>query len=54
MRSRVTALDLDPRGGRWVIAIERTYHAGQTAVETADIVFPGDRYRLVYEMPVDP
>lgn len=22
--------------------------------ETADIVFPGDRYRLVYEMPVDP
>lgn len=48
------ALALDRRGGRWVIAIERTYYAGQTAVETADIVFPGDRYRLVYEIPVDP
>lgn len=48
------ALDLDRRGGRWVIAVERTYYAGQTAVETADIVFPGDRYRLVYEVPVDP
>ncbi|MFD6756948.1 GntR family transcriptional regulator [Micromonospora gifhornensis] len=50
----ITALALDPRGGRWVIAIERTYYAGPTAVETADIVFPGDRYRLVYEMPIDP
>lgn len=48
------ALGLDRRGGRWVIAVERTYHAGQIAVETADIVFPGDRYRLVYEVPIDP
>ncbi|BCL17236.1 GntR family transcriptional regulator [Micromonospora sagamiensis] len=48
------ALELDRRGGRWVIAIERTYYAGQTAVEFADIVFPGDRYRLIYEVPVDP
>ncbi|MEU6021782.1 GntR family transcriptional regulator [Micromonospora sp. NPDC047134] len=54
MPEEITALDLDPRGGRWVIAIERTYYAGPAAVETADIVFPGDRYRLVYEMPVDP
>ncbi|MFI6228495.1 GntR family transcriptional regulator [Micromonospora echinospora] len=50
----VDALALDRRGGRWVIAVERTYYAGRTAVETADIVFPGDRYRLVYEVPVDP
>jgi DNA-binding GntR family transcriptional regulator len=52
--AEITALELDPRGGRWVIAIERTYYAGPTAVETADIVFPGDRYRLVYEIPIDP
>ncbi|WP_239096141.1 UTRA domain-containing protein [Micromonospora lutea] len=54
MPVEVAALDLDPRGGRWVIAIQRTYYAGQTAVETADIVFPADRYRLVYEVPIDP
>lgn len=54
MPEEITALDLDPRDGRWVIAIERTYYAGPAAVETADIVFPGDRYRLVYEMPIEP
>ncbi|WP_189048276.1 GntR family transcriptional regulator [Micromonospora sonchi] len=54
MPEEITALALDPRSGRWVISIERTYYAGPTAVETADIVFPGDRYRLVYEMPIDP
>ncbi|MEU4568925.1 GntR family transcriptional regulator [Micromonospora sp. NPDC023956] len=54
MPEEADALALDRRGGRWVIAIERTYYAGRTAVETADIVFPGDRYRLVYEMPIDP
>lgn len=48
------ALNLDPRGGLWVLTIERTYYAGGRAVETADIVFPGDRYRLIYEMPIDP
>lgn len=46
-------LKLDPRGGLWVLAVERTYFAGEQAVETADIVFPGDRYRLVYELPID-
>lgn len=50
----IAALDLDPRGGLWVLAIERTYYADDTAVETADIVFPANRYRLVYEMPLDP
>ncbi|MBO4165476.1 GntR family transcriptional regulator [Micromonospora antibiotica] len=54
MPEEAAALELDRRGGRWVIEVERTYFAGQTAVETADIVFPGDRYRLVYELPVDP
>ncbi|WP_320066849.1 GntR family transcriptional regulator [Micromonospora sp. RTGN7] len=54
MPEEADALELDRRGGRWVIAVERTYYAGQTPVEAADIVFPGDRYRLVYEMPVDP
>jgi GntR family transcriptional regulator len=50
----IDALDLDPRGGLWVLAIERTYYSGDTAVETADIVFPGDRYRLIYEIGIDP
>lgn len=50
----ITDLGLDLRGGLWVLAIERTYFAGDTAVETADIVFPGDRYRLVYEVDIDP
>ncbi|MEV4846822.1 UTRA domain-containing protein [Micromonospora matsumotoense] len=54
MPEEADALELDQRGVRWVIEVERTYFAGQTAVETADIVFPGDRYRLVYELPVDP
>ncbi|MBW4704943.1 GntR family transcriptional regulator [Micromonospora sp. RL09-050-HVF-A] len=54
MPEEAAALELDRRGGRWVIEVERTYFAGRTAVETADIVFPGDRYRLVYELPVDP
>ncbi|SCG14840.1 GntR family transcriptional regulator [Micromonospora echinofusca] len=54
MPDEVEALELDRRGGMWVISVERTYYAGQAAVETADIVFPGGRYRLVYEMPIDP
>lgn len=50
----IQALELDTRGGLWVLAIERTYYAGETAVETADIVFPGDRYGLHYEIELDP
>jgi GntR family transcriptional regulator len=49
----VEALRLDPRGPLRVLAVERTYYAGNTAVETADIAFPADRYRLVYDMPID-
>ncbi|MBQ1075839.1 GntR family transcriptional regulator [Micromonospora sp. C31] len=54
MPEEADALELDRRGGMWVISVERNYYAGQNAVETADIVVPGGRYRLVYEMPLDP
>lgn len=50
----VEALGMDPRGSLGVLSIERTYYAGDTAVETADIVFPGSRYRLVYRVDLDP
>ncbi len=36
----------------YVIAIERTYFAGEKPVETCDIIFPGDRYELTYRIPV--
>ena len=42
-----------PRGGAYVLVVERTYHVAGSPVETADIVFPGDRYELVYRVPVD-
>ena len=48
----VDALGL-PLRGAYVLVIERTYYAGERAVETADIVFPGDRYELVYRFPVE-
>lgn len=47
------ALGLNPRGGMYVLAIERTYYTEDQAVETADIVFPSDRYELEYEIPID-
>lgn len=40
-------------GEAHVITIARTYYAAGVPVETADIVFPGDRYELVYRVPVD-
>lgn len=39
--------------GAPVLAIARTYYASGTPVETADIVIGGDRYELVYRVPVD-
>lgn len=39
--------------GLVVLVIERTHWAGRRAVETADIVVPGDRHRLVYELPTE-
>jgi DNA-binding GntR family transcriptional regulator len=47
-------LQMDPRGSLSVLAIERTYYAGETPVETCDIVFPARRYRVVYEVQLDP
>jgi GntR family transcriptional regulator len=44
------ALGIGP--GVPVMVIERTYLAGELPVETADIVVPGDRYRLHYGIPV--
>lgn len=35
-----------------VIVIERTYLAGETPIETADIVAPADRYELQYGIPL--
>ena len=40
------------RPGGTVLTITRTYHTGERAVETADIVIPVERYALVYEIPV--
>jgi len=48
----IDALGL-PMRGAYVLVIERTYHADQRPVETADIVFPGDRYELVYRFPIE-
>jgi GntR family transcriptional regulator len=42
-----------PARGAYVLVIERTYYVSGKPAETADIVFPGDRYELVYRVPVD-
>jgi len=47
----VETLRLPPRGAT-ILAVARTYFADDRAVETADIVFPSDRYELVYRLPV--
>lgn len=46
------ALNVPP--GTPVLAIERTYYAGETAVETADVIVSADRYTLVYHVPIPP
>lgn len=43
---------LDVRTGTPVMAIQRTYYAGEDAVETADIVVAADRYVLSYRIPL--
>ncbi|MGW0983407.1 GntR family transcriptional regulator [Streptomyces xiamenensis] len=50
-RDEAAALDLAP--GAPVAAIERTYYADRLALETADLVVPGERFRLAYEIPAD-
>lgn len=42
-----------PMRGAYVLVIARTYYTAGTPVETADIVIPGDRYELVYRVPVE-
>jgi DNA-binding GntR family transcriptional regulator len=42
-----------PTRGSFVLVVERTYLAGDLPVETADIIFPSDRYELVYRTPLD-
>ncbi|MFF5563466.1 GntR family transcriptional regulator [Streptomyces sp. NPDC012623] len=51
-REEADALDLTP--GAPVAAIERTYYAGDRPLETADLVVPGERFRLAYEIPAEP
>ncbi len=50
--AEVVALGLPTRGAH-VMAVYRTYFAAGVPMETADIVFPGDRYELVYRLPID-
>ncbi len=50
--AEIEALDFHPRGGH-VLVVQRTYYASERPVETADIVFPGDRYELTYRYPID-
>jgi GntR family transcriptional regulator len=43
---------LDLPVGVHVLHVERTHWAGDRPVETSDIIIPGDRFRMVYSMPV--
>jgi DNA-binding GntR family transcriptional regulator len=42
-----------PARAALVFVIERTYYAKGVPLETADIVIPGDRYELVYRLPIN-
>lgn len=50
--AEIESLRLTPRGA-YVIVVQRTYVSTGRPVETANIVFPGDRYELVYRIPMD-
>nr|WP_275942279.1 UTRA domain-containing protein [Streptomyces spiramenti] len=50
--AETTALDL--ADGAVVAAIERTYFSEDRPLETADLVVPGERFRLAYEIPAPP
>ncbi|MFI6812154.1 GntR family transcriptional regulator [Nonomuraea sp. NPDC050328] len=43
---------LDLPAGVHVLHVERTHWAGERPVETSDIVIPGDRFQVVYSLPV--
>lgn len=47
------AITFGLRPGTPVFTVVRTMHAAGKAVETCDIVMPGDRYELAYRVPVD-
>jgi DNA-binding GntR family transcriptional regulator len=49
---REEADQLQAQPGRSAIVIERTHFAGEQAVETAEIVIPGDRYQVSYQLPI--
>jgi DNA-binding GntR family transcriptional regulator len=51
-RDEVKRLEL-PARGTYVLVIERTHLVGDKPVETCDIIFPGDRYELTYDIPVE-
>ncbi|MFC5959536.1 GntR family transcriptional regulator [Streptomyces pratens] len=53
LATREEAAALDLGRGAVVAAIERTYYAGERPLETADLVVPGDRFRLAYEIPAE-
>jgi DNA-binding GntR family transcriptional regulator len=46
------AEQLQTQTGLCLIVIERTYHADDRPVETADIVIPSDRYQVSYQIPI--
>ncbi|MEU8248599.1 GntR family transcriptional regulator [Nonomuraea sp. NPDC048916] len=56
VRTRVPRPDeidaLDLPAGVHVLHVERTHWAGDRPVETSDIVIPGDRFRVMYSMPL--
>ncbi|GAA3811293.1 GntR family transcriptional regulator [Sphaerisporangium flaviroseum] len=43
---------LDLPTGVHILHVERTHWSGERPVETSDIVVPGDRFRLVYSVPL--
>ncbi|HEX4811946.1 MAG TPA: GntR family transcriptional regulator [Nonomuraea sp.] len=43
---------LDLAAGVHILHVERTHLAGDRPVETSDIVIPGDRFRVTYNIPV--
>lgn len=49
-RDEATSLDIPP--GVPVVQIEQTFTANDQPVQTADIVFPADRYTLEYDMEI--
>jgi DNA-binding GntR family transcriptional regulator len=52
-RDKIEQLKL-PHRGSYVLVIERTHYAATEPVETCDIIFPGNRYELTYQIPVNP